>query len=86
MRPRRVLLTALVTAVVSAVLLTTMTTAGVAAQMAGGTARASVPWNHVGTGWVLAEYASAPPEGGSGPAALYLISPGGIRYQLASSG
>jgi hypothetical protein len=33
---------------------------------------------------VLAEYASAPPEGGSGPAALYLISPGGIRYQLAS--
>ena len=47
-------------------------------------ARAAVPWNHVGPGWVLTQYASAPPEGGSGPAALYLISPAGTRYQLAS--
>lgn len=46
--------------------------------------RAAVPWSHVGPGWVLTQYASAPPEGGSGPAALYLISPGGTRYQLAS--
>jgi len=43
-----------------------------------------VPWDRVGAGWVLAQYASAPPEGGSGPAALYLISPGGTRYQLAN--
>ena len=43
-----------------------------------------MPWDRVGAGWVLAQYASAPPEGGSGPAALYLISPGGTRYQLAS--
>ena len=84
MRLRRVPLTALVTAVVSAVLLTTMTTAGVAAQSAAASARASVPWNKVGTGWVLAQYVSAAPEGGSGPAALDLISPGGTRYQLAS--
>jgi hypothetical protein len=79
----------IVTAIVSAVLLTTGTTAvgGVAAASpAGGTARASVPWSHVGPGWVLAQYTSAPPgEGvGSGPAELYLISPGGTRYELAS--
>jgi hypothetical protein len=47
-------------------------------------ARASVPWHSVGPGWVLTQYASAPPEGGSGPAVLYLISPGGTKYQLAS--
>jgi hypothetical protein len=58
--------------------------AGVAPQPAGGAARGSVPWDRVGAGWVLAQYASARPEGGSGPAALYLISPGGTRYQLAS--
>jgi len=85
MRLWRAPLTAIVTAVVSAVLLAAGTTAGVAAaQPAGGTARASVPWDRVGAGWVLAQYASAPPEGGSGPAALYLISPGGTKYQLAS--
>ena len=85
MRLWRAPLTAIVTAVVSAVLLAVGTTAGVAAaQPAGGTARVSVPWDRVGAGWVLAQYASAPPEGGSGPAALYLISPGGTRYQLAS--
>jgi hypothetical protein len=75
---------AVVTAVVSAVLLATLTTAGVAARAATGTARASVPWQRVGTGWVLAEYVSAAPEGGSGPAALDLISPAGTRYQLTS--
>jgi len=84
MRLRRARLTAIVTTVVSAVLLAAGTTVGVAAaQSAGGDARASVPWDRVGAGWVLAQYASAPPEGGSGPAALYLISPGGTRYQLA---
>jgi hypothetical protein len=85
MRLWRATLTAIVTAVVCAVLLAAGTTAGVAAaRPAGGTARASVPWDRVGAGWVLAQYASAPPEGGSGPASLYLISPGGTRYQLAS--
>jgi TolB protein len=57
-----------------------------AAQPAGTSARAAVPWNRVGAGWVLTQYASAPPEGGSGQsgwAALYLVSPGGTRYQLA---
>jgi TolB protein len=33
---------------------------------------------------VLTQYTTAAPEGGSGPATLYLISPGGTRYQLAS--
>jgi TolB protein len=88
MRVRRTPLTAIVIAALSAVLLT-VTTAGVAAaqpaaQLAAGSARTSVPWSHVGVGWVLTQYASAAPEGGSGPAALYLISPGGTRYRLAS--
>jgi hypothetical protein len=76
---------AIVTAALSAILLTAATTAGVAAaQPAAGTARAGVPWDRVGTGWVLTQYTSAPPEGGgSGPETLYLISPGGTRYQLA---
>jgi hypothetical protein len=73
------------TAIVSAVLLAAGTTAGVAAASpASGTARASVPWSHVGAGWVLAQYTSAAPGGGgSGPEELYLISPGGTRYELA---
>ena len=72
------------TALLSAVLLVAGTTAGAAA--AGGTARASVPWSHVGAGWVLAQYTTAPPGPGatSGPEMLYLISPGGTRYELAS--
>ncbi len=80
------------TAIVSAALLTAgiTTTVGVAragtARPAGGTARASVPWSHVGVGWVLAQYTTAPPGPGEpgGPEALYLISPGGTRYELAS--
>jgi TolB protein len=89
MRLRRTPLTAIVTAALSAVLLTaallTTGTAGVAAaQPAVGSVQASVPWSHVGAGWVLTQYASAAPQGGSGPAALYLISPGGTRYRLAS--
>ncbi|HEV3294028.1 MAG TPA: hypothetical protein VG123_34030 [Streptosporangiaceae bacterium] len=92
MRARRTPLTAIVTAALSAVLLTA-TTAGVAAaqaaaqpaaQLTASSARTSVPWSHIGVGWVLTQYASAAPEGGSGPAALYLISPGGTRYRLAS--
>jgi hypothetical protein len=93
MRLRRTPVTAIVAALASAVLLTVGTTAGAAAQpaagraagSAAGTARPAVPWNRVGTGWVLAQYESVPPGGnGSGPEALYLISPGGTRYQLAS--
>jgi hypothetical protein len=74
------------TAIVSTVLLTAGTTAGVAAAgPAGGTAHASVPWGRVGVGWVLAQYMSARPgpPAASGPEALYLISPGGTRYELA---
>ena len=49
------------------------------------TARAAgVPWSHVGPGWVLAQYTTAAPaDGKAGPVTLYLISPGGARYQLA---
>jgi hypothetical protein len=84
MRFRRTPLAVTVIAAVSTVLLAVGATSGAAAaQPAGGTVRASVPWDRVGAGWVLTQYASAAPEGGSGPAALYLISPGGTRYQLA---
>ena len=92
MNLRRRPLTAIVTAALSAVLLTAATTAGVAAAQpaaqpaaspAAASARASVPWNHVGAGWVLAQYTTAHTEAGSGPAALYLISPGGTKYKLA---
>jgi hypothetical protein len=91
MKPTRGTLTAIVTAVVSAVLVATAATAGVAAAKpasaaAGwsGTARASVPWSQVGPGWVLTQYTSAKQGGGSGPEELYLFSPSGARYQLAS--
>jgi len=90
MRLRRTPLTAIATAVLSAgvltaALLTTGTAAGAAvAQPARAAQPAGVPWSHVGPGWVLAQYTSAAPEGGkTGPAELYLISPGGARYQLA---
>ncbi len=92
MKLRRASLAAVVTAALSAALLisgaaagaTAAATAGVAAAgAASGNARAVVPWDRVGAGWVLAEYTSARPVGGSGPAVLYLISPGGARYQLA---
>ena len=90
MRLRRTPLTAIATAVLSAgvltaALLTTGTAAGAAvAQPARAAQPAGVPWSHVGPGWVLAQYTSAAPEGGkTGPAELYLISPGGARYRLA---
>jgi hypothetical protein len=95
MRLRGAALAAIIPALVSA-LLAVMTSGCAAARPARAAAsltashataspgRAAVPWSHVGPGWVLTQYASAPPEGGSGPAALYLISPGGTRYQLAS--
>ena len=90
MRLRRTPLTAIATAVLSAgvltaALLTTGTAAGAAvAQPARAAEPAGVPWSHVGPGWVLAQYTSAAPEGGkTGPAELYLISPGGARYRLA---
>ena len=87
MRLRRTPLTAIVTAALGAVLLTaaaTAATAGAAAVQpaAAANSRASVPWHQVGAGWVLTEYTSAP-QGGSGPAELYLVSPDGTKYQLA---
>src|SRR5215469_16708830 len=80
---RRTSLTAIVTAALSVVLLTVATAGVAAAQPAAGTARVSVPWNRVGAGWVLTQYTSAVPNGRTGPAELYLISPSGTRYQLA---
>jgi hypothetical protein len=86
MRLSRVHLTAIIAALLSTLLLAAGTLAGVAAaQPARSTAGSGVPWSRVGTGWVLAQYTTAAPEGGkTGPAALYLISPGGARYRLAS--
>ena len=99
MRLRRTPLTAIATAVLSAGALTAaLLTTGTAATAEpagtaepGGTSHAAsigqpagVPWSHVGPGWVLAQYTTAAPEGGkTGPATLYLISPGGARYPLA---
>ena len=54
-----------------------------AAAAAAGTTRVAVPWPQVGAGWVLTQYTTARPEGGSGPVTLYLISPAGTKYQLA---
>ncbi len=91
----RVLLTAIMAAVMGAALLgcaaanTTVvvgtTTGGAGAQPAqrASTGRDGVPWSEVGTGWVLAQYVDAPPEGGSGPETLYLISPDGAKYAVA---
>ena len=88
---RRTPLTAIVAAVLSALLLVAGTATGVAAAQSANAATparatqpAGVPWNRVGPGWVLAQYTTAAPEGGkTGPVTLYLISPGGARYQLA---
>ena len=85
MRLLRAHLTALLTALLTVVLLAAGMLAGVASAQPAASAAAGVPWNHVGTGWVLAQYTTAVPEGGkTGPATLYLISPGGARYKLAS--
>jgi len=96
MRPRRTPLIAIATAVLSAgaltaALFTTGTAATAATAESATTSHAAttaqaagVPWSHVGPGWVLAQYTTAAPEGGkAGPVTLYLISPGGARYQLA---
>src|SRR6201985_2547133 len=96
MRPRRTPLIAIATAVLSAgaltaALFTTGTAATAATAESATTSHAAttaqaagVPWRHVGPGWVLAQYTTAAPEGGkAGPVTLYLISPGGARYQLA---
>jgi hypothetical protein len=88
---RRTPVTVIVAAVLSALLLAIGTTAGVAVAQPAGQAQparaaqpAGVPWGRVGPGWVLAQYTTAAPEGGkTGPVVLYLISPGGTRYQLA---
>jgi hypothetical protein len=92
MRLRGTAPAALIAALVG-ILLTVMTS-GCAAQPAkvgsaeanlttASSGRAGVPWNRVGPGWVLTQYTSARPEGGSGPSTLYLVSPGGARYRLA---
>ncbi len=93
MRLRRTPLTAIATAVLSAGVLTAalITTGTAATAEPAGTSHparaaqpAGVPWSHVGPGWVLAQYTTAAPEGGkTGPATLYLVSPGGAKYQLA---
>src|SRR6476646_4013318 len=93
MRPRRTPLIASATAVLSAGALTAaLLTTGTAAPPRPATTpppattaqAVGVPWSHVGPGWVLAQYTTAAPEGGkAGPVTLYLISPGGARYQLA---
>jgi len=93
MRLRRTPLTAIATAVLSAGVLTAalITTGTAATAEPAGTShparaaqQAGVPWSHVGPGWVLAQYTTAAPEGGkTGPVTLYLVSPGGARYQLA---
>jgi hypothetical protein len=93
MRLRRTPLTAIAAAVLSAGVLTAalITTGTAATAEPTGTSHpartaqpAGVPWSHVGPGWVLAQYTTAAPEGGkTGPATLYLISPGSARYQLA---
>jgi hypothetical protein len=51
-----------------------------AAPGVGGT---QVPWHQVGSGWVLAQYSQAKPEGGAGPVTLDLVSPRGTIYKLA---
>jgi len=43
-----------------------------------------VPWSEVGPGWVLDEYTAWSGTPKAGPAELYLFSPQGTRYQLAS--
>jgi hypothetical protein len=93
MRLRRTPLIAIATAVLgtgalTAALLTTGTTADAqparTSHPAAAARLAGVPWDRVGPGWVLAQYTTAAPEGGkAGPVTLYLISPGGARYQLA---
>ena len=87
MRLRRTPLIAIATAVLSVGALTaTLLTTGTAATAEPVTSAqpAAVSWSHVGPGWVLAQYTTAAPEGGkTGPVTLYLISPGGARYQLA---
>jgi hypothetical protein len=86
MRLLRAHVTAVLTALLTVFLLAAGALAGVAsAQPATSTVAAGVPWSHVGPGWLLAQYTTAAPEGGkTGPATLYLISPGGARYKLAS--
>jgi TolB protein len=86
MKLRRTSLAAIATAVLSAGVLTAaLLTAGTAAAKPAGAAQpAGVPWSRVGPGWVLAQYTTAAPDGGkTGPVTLYLVSPGGARYQLA---
>jgi hypothetical protein len=93
MRLRRTPLIAIATAVLSAGTLTAalLATGTAATAEPAGTSHparnaqpAGVPWSHVGPGWVLAQYTTAAPEGGkTGPATLYLVSPGGAKYQLA---
>jgi hypothetical protein len=91
MRLRRTPLIAtavLSTGALTAALLTTGTAAAAQPARTSRPAAAARPpgalWNRVGPGWVLTQYTTAAPEGGkTGPVTLYLVSPGGARYQLA---
>jgi hypothetical protein len=81
----RARMTALLTALLTVLLLAAGVLTGVASAQAAGVVAAGVPWSHVGAGWLLTQYTTAEPEGGKpGPVTLYLISPGGARYKLAS--
>ncbi len=85
MRLFRAHLTAVLTVLLTALLLAAGVLTGVASAQAATSKAAGVPWSRVGPGWVLAQYTTAAPEGGkTGPATLYLVSPGGARYKLAS--
>jgi hypothetical protein len=73
---------AIAIAITAASLLTTSALPAATAVAAGRAAQAKVPWSKVGPGWVLDEYTVTFPK--AGPAELYLFSPQGTRYQLAS--
>lgn len=83
MRTRKAAVIAIAAAsLLTAAALPAMTAAAATAAAAGRAAQAKVPWSKVGPGWVLDEYTVTSPK--AGPAALYLFSPQGTRYQLAS--
>jgi hypothetical protein len=85
MRFWRAPLAVIVTAVLSVVLLVAGTSADVAAAQPASAKRAAVPWDRVGAGWVLAEYTSARPDGGSGAAdPIGFTTPDGLASWPAS--
>jgi len=67
----------------AAAILTPAMPAGAAAAAPAPVQAQHVPWSEVGSGWVLDQYTVASPSK-PGPATLYLFSPQGTRYRLAS--